>query len=285
MGKKSQPDPPDYKALAEQTAASDREAALATTKANRPNQTDVYGNKSVWDYDPETGRWSQTQTLSEQGQQSLNKQMGLQADLLDQASDQVGQGLPSANLEGVRSRAGLFNMDPSGNAQAIQDATYKLISPQREIARQGEIQRLKNQGLTEDSPAFQRAMERLDQGDTDAQLKSLLAGTQEYGNQFNRGLAQNQSNFSQFSTAEEFANQLRGSNLGDIARIISMQGATNPQFGQVMSATGSGGTDYLGAGKQTFQDMLANSNAQRASANNTTTGLFGLAAKALPFFL
>lgn len=284
MGKKSQPDPPDYKSLAEQTAASDREAALATTKANRPNQTDVYGNKSVWDYDPETGRWSQTQTLSEQGQQSLNKQMGLQADLLDQASDQVDQGLPSANLEGVRSRAGLFNMDPSGNAQAIQDATYKLISPQRELARQGEIQRLKNQGLTEDSPAFQRAMERLDQGDTDAQLKSLLAGTQEYGNQFNRGLAKNNSNFQQYSTAEEFANALRRSDLDSITQITDMQRATNPQFGQVMSATGSGGTDYLGAGKQTFQDIIAGKNASNAvRASNTSAGV-GIATAAAMFF-
>lgn len=284
MGKKSQPEPPDYKALAEQTAASDKEAALATTTANRPNQTDIYGNTSKWVRDPESGQWTQTQSLSPEGQQSLDQQRGVQSQLMGQAGD-IADGLPSANLEGVRSKAGLFNMDPSGNAQAIQDATYKLITPQREQARQGEIQRLKNQGLTEDSPAFQRAMERLDQGDTDAQLKSLLAGTTEYGQQFNRGLAQNTSNFSQYSTAEEFANQLRGADLNTIAQIMGMQGTTTPQFGQVMGATGAGGTDYLGAGKQTFQDLLANSNASRATAANTTTGLFGLAAKALPFFL
>lgn len=283
MGKKSQPDPPDYKALAELTAKSDREAALATTKANRPNQTDVYGNKSVWDYDPETGRWSQTQTLSEQGQQSLKKQIGLQTNLLDQAGG-IADKLPSADLEGIRSRAGLFNMDPSGNSQTIQDATYKLLLPQREMARQGEIQRLKNQGLTEDSPAFQRAMERLDQGDTDAQLKSLIAGTTEYGNQFSRGLARNNSNFQQYATAEEFANALRGSDIDTIAQIMGMQETTSPQFGHVTPATGSGGTDYLGAGKQTFQDIIAGKNASNAvRASNTSAGV-GIATAAAMFF-
>ena len=283
MGKKSAPESPDYKALAEQTAASDKEAALATTTANRPNQTDIYGNTSKWVRDPESGQWTQTQSLSAEGQRSLDQQRGVQSQLMDQAGG-IADGLPSANLEGIRSRAGLFNMDPSGNAQAIQDATYKLITPQREQARQGEIQRLKNQGLTEDSPAFQRAMERLDQGDTDAQLKSLIAGTTEYGNQFNRGLDANESNFQQYATAEEFANALRGSDLSTISQIIDMQDTTTPQFGQVVSATGSGGTDYLGAGKQTFQDAIAGKNASNAvRASNTSAGV-GIATAAAMFF-
>jgi len=283
MGKKSAPESPDYKALAEQTAASDKEAALATTTANRPNQTDIYGNTSKWVRDPESGQWTQTQSLSAEGQRSLDQQRGVQSQLMDQAGG-IADGLPSANLEGIRSRAGLFNMDPSGNAQAIQDATYKLLSPQREQARQGEIQRLKNQGLTEDSPAFQRAMERLDQGDTDAQLKSLIAGTTEYGNQFNRGLDANESNFQQYATAEEFANALRGSDLSTISQIIDMQDTTTPQFGQVVSATGSGGTDYLGAGKQTFQDAIAGKNASNAvRASNTSAGV-GIATAAAMFF-
>jgi len=283
MGKKSAPESPDYKALAEQTAASDKEAALATTTANRPNQTDIYGNTSKWVRDPESGQWTQTQSLSAEGQRSLDQQRGVQSQLMDQAGG-IADGLPSANLEGIRSRAGLFNMDPSGNAQGIQDATYKLLSPQREQARQGEIQRLKNQGLTEDSPAFQRAMERLDQGDTDAQLKSLIAGTTEYGNQFNRGLDANESNFQQYATAEEFANALRGSDLSTISQIIDMQDTTTPQFGQVVSATGSGGTDYLGAGKQTFQDAIAGKNASNAvRASNTSAGV-GIATAAAMFF-
>jgi hypothetical protein len=109
---------------------------------------------------------------------------------------QAGNVLDQSKLGNVP-QAGGFNMDPTGNSQAIQDATYKLLSPQRQEARNAEIQRLKNQGLTEDSPAFQRAIQRLDQGDTQAQLQSLLAGQSEYGNAFNRGMNQNQQNYSQ----------------------------------------------------------------------------------------
>lgn len=109
---------------------------------------------------------------------------------------QAGSVLDQSKL-GNTPQAGGFNMDPTGNSQAIQDATYKLLSPQRTEARNAEIQRLKNQGLTEDSPAFQRAIQRLDQGDTQAQLQALLAGQSEYGNAFNRGMGQNQQNYSQ----------------------------------------------------------------------------------------
>lgn len=98
---------------------------------------------------------------------------------------------------GATPQAGLFNMDPTGNSTAIQNATYNLMKPQRTEARNAEVQRLKNQGLTENSPAFQTAMRRLDEGDTQAQLGALLAGQTEYGNAFNRGMGQNDQNFTQ----------------------------------------------------------------------------------------
>jgi hypothetical protein len=41
-------------------------------------------------------------------------------------------------------------------------------APELQRRRDAEIQRLKNQGLTEDSMAFQRNMQRLDEGETDA---------------------------------------------------------------------------------------------------------------------
>lgn len=147
--------------------------------------------------------------------------------------------------------AGLFGLDPFGNSKEIQDATYSLLSPYRQREREGEIQRLKNQGLTEDSPAFQRAIERLDQGDTDAQLKSLLAGTTEYGNAFNRGLNKSQLNFGQGMSVAELSdsqraqmaqeqlaqagllNQIRGQQFGEQGAIANLADRQNDQqFGQ-----------------------------------------------------
>lgn len=321
MGKKSKPPPaPDYTALAEQTAKSQAAAAEATTAANRPNQVDVYGNTSTWTKDA-NGNWTQTQKLGAEGQALLDQQNAMRNQLAGQVTDALGKPLTTAGLpefsnydtsklqgvdaEGLKAKAGLFNMDPMGNAQAIQDATYKLLLPQREQARAAEVQRLKNMGLTEDSPAFQRAMETLGTGDTEAQLRALLAGQTEYGNQFNRALQQNQSNFGQSSDAEKFAMALRGQQWGEqgdqanlnaalrkagleeqnylrqqplnqFEQMLRMQSYGDPRFGNFMGATGTQGTDYLGAGQQTYNANLANYNASQASKGGLMSGLMGL---------
>jgi hypothetical protein len=235
------PNAPDYQALSQQDYASNKAATDAQTAANRPNQVDQYGNTLTWTQDPTTGQWSQQTSYGEQGQQLQNQQNALTNGLMGQAGAAMGSPLDMNGLQGYSnydpsklqgvntdlqsgtgamgmlrggygdlgsvSGAGQFNMDPVGNSKAIQDATYGLLGPQREMARNAEIQRLKNQGLTEDSPAFQRAVQRLDQGDTDAQLKSLLAGTTEYGNQFARASGQNQQNFGQNLQKGQFDSQ------------------------------------------------------------------------------
>lgn len=323
MGKKSKPPPaPDYTALAEKTAASEKAAAEATTLANRPNQTDVYGNTSTWTKDPTTGQWSQVQSLGAEGQKLLAEQNAMRDQLSGQVTDALSHGytteglpeytnydpskLQGVDAEGLRAKAGLFNMDPMGNAQAIQDATYKLLLPQREQQRAAEIQRLKNQGLTEDSPGFQRAMATLGQGDTDAQLKALLAGQQEYGNQFQRAMGQNAQNFGQMSDAEKFAMALRGQQWGEqgdqaklnmalreaglneqaflrqqplneFEQLLRMQSLGDPRFGSFMGATGGGGVDYLGAGSKQADAEMARYNAKQAGKSGLTSGLFGLA--------
>jgi hypothetical protein len=90
------------------------------------------------------------------------------------------------------------NMDAGfGAVKEVQDAMTSLNAPGRQQARESEIQRLKSQGITEDSPAWTRAMQRLETGDMEAQNRALLAATGEYGNIFQRGLAQNEQGFGQ----------------------------------------------------------------------------------------
>jgi hypothetical protein len=152
---------------------------------------------------------------------------------------QAGQAFDPSRL-GAAPQAGTFGMDPTGNSKAIQDATYALLSPQRQQQRDGEIQRLKNQGLTEDSPAFQRAMQRVDQGDTQAQMQALLAGQTEYGNAFSRGMGQNQQNFNQGlnlrgqlanEQAQTYGQQSTNANLANTIR-AQMAGEQQQQYGQ-----------------------------------------------------
>ena len=84
MGK-SAPRAPDYRAAAEETAASNREALNMQTYANRINQYNPWGSltydaESV--IDPATGQevtqWTQNQQLSPEVQQALDKQMRIQ---------------------------------------------------------------------------------------------------------------------------------------------------------------------------------------------------------------
>lgn len=295
MGKKSKPPPPpDYTALAKQTAEDQNKQLALQTAANRPNQVNPYGTVN-WNKGPD-GQWTQTETLNAAEQSQLDANRQIQAGLTSTAGGLLGQaqnslsnplstaGLPAwqqydqsklAQVPGMSGNYGdmgqlsgnygdMGSFDPSklsaqgqydpsklgalgqnnfsaaGNSKEIQDATYNLLAPQRAQARNSEVQRLKNQGLTEDSPAFQRAIARLDTGDTDAQLKSLLAGTQEYGNVFNRSM--DSANLSDRQRAQQFgeqgamaslANQNRGQQTNEQLAQANLQNQSNQQrFGQ-----------------------------------------------------
>ena len=283
------PGAPDYSALASQTAASNAAATAAQTTNNRPNQADPFGNTSNWTQDPVTGQWSQKIALSTGNQAFTNSKDAVRNTLLGQVSDANQMSLDFAGSQTVgdpnQLGGGGFNMDPTGNSTAIQDATYKLLQPQRMQQREAEIQRLKNQGLTEGSEAFQRGMTRLDQGDTDAQLKSLLAGQAEYGNTFNRAAGQNVHNFGQKTQQLSLAQALRQSqnaeqvtkrnaSLATLQQLMQQQ--TTPQFGQFVGAGNPGGTDYLGAGQNSYNANLGGYNATEASRAGNISGFAGL---------
>jgi len=249
--------PPDYTALAKLQAQLNQEAADKALAANRPDQVDAAGNTLTWTQDPVTGKWTQTQKLSSGNQALLDTSQQAQLD----------------SLRGVANR-GDFNfqggstMDPVGNSKEIQDAWMNLLKPQREMALNSEIQRLKNQGLTEDSPAFQRAMLRQNQADTDAQNKALIAGTSEYGNQFTRSLQGRQQAFGEYQTDYNAPMQQYQGLMG----IAQPQG----QFGSFTNAQNTGGAPVYNAGQDQYTANVTNANVKNAQNNNLTQGLFGL---------
>ena len=211
--------------------------------------------------------WTQTTTLDPAEQAQLDKQRQLTSQQSDLAGGLLGKaagslGTPLSSADWTKrtgfDQSQLPNVDPNsvtngvgplassvnrgqqnnmgagfGSVQTVTDAMMSRLQPQRDQARQGEIQRLKNQGLSENSAAFQRAVTRLDQGDTDAQMQGLLAGTQEYGNEFNRGLAQNAQNFGFGATDANLQNSAAGQQFGQNASIQSMLSALRGQkFGE-----------------------------------------------------
>lgn len=303
MGKKSKPPPPpDYTKLAEQTAASQKAAVEAQTQANRPNQTDVYGNTSTWTKDA-NGNWTQVQKLSDTNQSMLDYQNQAMRAAMERANASLSNpidmsGLPEYTTYDFSklSEVPKFDMNPYGNSKEIQDATYALSAPYREQARAAEIQRLKNQGLTEDSPAFQRAIQRLDTGDTDAQLKSLLAGTQEYGNIYNRAL--NANKLAMALREQQFGEQganarmnaavrsailgeredMRDQPLEDLAHLTAMKNFYTPAYGSFTNQSAPGGAvDYTKAGESDYKAQLDYFNAKKAASNSKTQGLFTIA--------
>jgi hypothetical protein len=310
MGKSSEPaapPPPDYQKQADLDLRNQQKMLEAQTVANRTNSVGPQGT-NTWSKDPVTGAWTNTVDAGDAGKNYQAQQAGLLgmtnagSAALPGAISSALRGLNTSGLpdwqtigaptqqvdaNGLASQAGQFNMDPTGNSKAIQDATYALLSPQRQMARDGEIQRLKNQGLTEDSPAFQRAMLTLGQGDTDAQLKSLLAGQQEYGNSFNRGLSSNNQNYNQNLQAQNLAMGLRGQQFDQNAATVNQSNAlrnsqlneqsllNNYDLNQVkglmgLTTGGGGGTGLPQIGNgNTPQQGVADASGGMAALNNT----------------
>lgn len=228
MGKKSSPPPPpDYAALAQQQGQINKEVAAEQTLANRPDQYTPWGS-STWDKNTD-GTWTQRVNLSPEEQAALDRErqfnaqrQGMAGDLLDKAGDSLStpldltnlpqlrgyqmdglpelQGLDLSSLGGNEALPELQGMELSewnnldsgfGAVESVRDAMMGRLGQSRQQARESEINRLKSQGLPEDSVAFQKAMERIDQGDTDAEQQALLGAMGAYNDIFNRGLAEN----------------------------------------------------------------------------------------------
>lgn len=273
----AQADTPDFMKLALLQGQLNQDYANQITAANRPNQINAAGDTSQWVQDPKTGQWTQRTQFGGVNQERFDNENLVRNGLLGQAANSqlTSAGLPQ--LKGI-------GMSATGNSADIQNAWMNLLKPERDLARQGEIQRLKNQGLSEDSPAFQRALLRLDQADTDAQNKALIYGTQEYGNQYQRALQ-----------GANLTGQQRGQLFGErqatsampFTQLAALSGSSLgsvPQFGSFVGAGGVGPANVYGAGQDQYAADVANANATNANRNNLTQGLFGLANTAAKSF-
>lgn len=263
MGKKSSPPPPpDYTQLALQQAALSKESTDDQTVANRPNQYTPYG-QTEW-FQGDDGSWIQSVALNPEDQALLDNSRILQGGQQEVAYDLMGnvgntlrtplslEGLPEiegfdqsqlinfANPNDITQGAGaagsidLSQLPELGDAgfgavQEVTDAMMGRLAPARSQARESEVARLKNQGLSESSEAFRRAMTRLDQGDTDAQQQALLKGMDAYGDIYNRQLAGRQQGLTEQGTVAQLSNQNRANQIDTNARTQAMIAALRGQ--------------------------------------------------------
>ena len=269
MGGKSQPaappPPPDYAAAAKQTAAGDLQAAQYAQIANMVNQTTPYGSVT---YTPtqfgtsskETGslpiyQWTQNVTLSPEQQKMYEQNQAINQTLGDVAQQGVGYVQEALNkpLEapgqlamGVSPTAQNMTrqvdipelqkriQDPNLLLQDTTNALYKAntqyLDPQFSQQQADLENKLANQGITQGSEAYNRAMlnfgNQRQQAYESARNQAIAGGQQAAQGMFGMNLQGGQ-----------FANQAAGQQFGMGQQNAALNNAMQNQlFGQNLSA-------------------------------------------------
>lgn len=203
---------------------------------------------------------------------------------------------PSGSLPDRAALTGSLSALPDsgfGAVQQVQDAMMSRLQPNLTQARDAEIQRLKSQGITEGTPAWESAMRSLNNQANDANQQALLAATNAYGDIFNRGLAGRQQQYSELADTynrslagrqqaigeqqNAFANSLAGrqqlANEQQNAFANSLAGRQ-----QLASEQQNAFANSLAGRQQMYREQqgaFANSLAGRQQLFNEQQGLFG----------
>ena len=246
MGGKSQP---DMNQAAISQGEANREVVRDQTFANRPNQYTPWGSTEWNAYetvDPATGEattgWGQTQGLTPELQDILNKQIAIQggrSDVAGTLTGRMGQEFGSPmNWDGLSPMGGVPTNqytipegdleDPYQTRQRAEDAMYSQaqsrIVPQQDSQRQALEVKMRNQGLRPGDAAWQSQVEAQGRNFNDQNNQALWSsvgeGRSESGqmfgqnlqanqNRFNQALGANNQNFNQAMSSSNYANQIR----------------------------------------------------------------------------
>ena len=265
------PKAPDYAALAEQQAASSKANVNAQTVANRPNQ--VSGQGSVnWSQDPTTGQWTQTTALDKDLLAGQDAQQRTQTGIA-----QGAEGLYKGALAGIQNPLDTSGMpawgDPSHQSvKDVQDATYQLMAPELLRQRKAAENQLITQGVGRGAnEAWTQGQRVLGSNENDAILKSILAGTTEAGNVFNR---QNKAH-------ENVYNQAVADRTRPMAELGGLMGLganqfDNPNMPDFAQAGLPDTTQYMDAGQQQYNAAMAKANAKNKGKSSGFGGLMQL---------
>lgn len=266
-GGSSMPKAPDYTKAAEQTAASNLQAAQTAAAANRVNQYTPYGNLTYSSAGKDANGnpiWNQTLTLSDAQQQLLN------------ANNQAALGLTGLYGNQISAaQSALANpIDPNSlpaqqinPGQTAQDAIMARLQPQFDRDQSKLQTQLANQGLQPGSAAYNNAMTLYGQQKNDAYTQAALQGIN-VGQQARQQALQEQET-------------LRQDPLNTLNALRSGSQVTNPTFNSVPQQATTSGTNYLGAADAAYQAALNGYSNQTASNNALMGGLFNLGGAAI----
>lgn len=249
-----------------------------------PNKDDFYTNQMV-------DNWTQRTTLRPELEQALDTQMGAVPGMMQNAVDRLSIPFSLDGLSQVQGLdfSGLGDMPDSGfgAVQDIQDAMMGRLNPSLEQGRDREVQRLKAQGITEGTPAWQAAMQSLNQRDVDANQQALLGAMGASSTLFNQGLATRQQGVNELlqsrgASIDDRQRELqelllqRSQPLTELSQLLSNGQIGSPGFEGYTQATPWQAPDVMGASQSAMQAAMGKHNADTASSSAETAGLLGL---------
>lgn len=268
MGGKSQ----DFGQVAAAQGAENRQVINDQLFANRPNQYTPWGYTN-WQQeqvrDPATGemttQWTQTQGLTPELQDILNKQIAIQGGRTDIAGGLTGRigsefltpmdwrGLnpmgqvPTAQFTLPENDIG----DAYENRQRAEDAVYNQamsrLQPRMESDRQSLELKMRNQGLRPGDAAWDAQMQSMEQKHTDAMNQATWSSVGEgrneaqsqwaqmmgqQQNRFNQALGANAQNWQQALAGSQYANQIRQQ---QITEALTKRGASLNEINALLS--------------------------------------------------
>ena len=244
MGGKSQP---NMAGAAAAQGEANREVVRDQTFANRPDQYTPWG-ATTWNpyqtVDPATGEattaWEQTQSLTPELQEILNKQIAIQNGRSDVAGALTGrmgtefgtpmrwEGLnPMGEIptnqftipEEIQRNLDLTGLqetnDPYQTRQAAEDAVYNQAQSRLQPAQAGQKQalelKMRNQGLSPEDAAWKSQMAGLEQTHTDQTNQALWsanqAGRDEAGQMFGQQMDRRNQQVGERGAVADFFNQ------------------------------------------------------------------------------
>jgi hypothetical protein len=292
-------DSPDYAGAAVAQGEANEGVIRDQTYANRPTQYTPWGATS-WDpyayTDPSSGEnvthWNQTQMLSPELQDILNKQIGVQGgrtDIAGMLTGRLGQefgtpmdysgmtpmgqvpnsqfSVPEQTQRSLNygSAPGVGN--PYQTRQAAEDAVYNQaasrIDPKFEGQRKQLETKMRNQGIAPEDAAWKSQMEGLGQQENDARNQAMWsasgAGRDEAGQMYGQQMGLRNMATGEQDRMGQFANQANNQAFNQA------YGSNQANFGQAMQ-----GSQYA---NQIRQQQMTEAMQQRGFSLNEINGL------------
>lgn len=250
MGGGDAPAAPDYTGAANATAASNLKAAQAATAANRVNQYTPYGNLQYSQSGTDAQGnplWSATQSVAPGLQPAVDASQA-------NVSSQYAKAFTGGNLPS-------YGINPG---ETYSDAIMRRLAPTQAHQSEMSDQALANQGVMPGSQAYNNAKRLLAQSQND-QLTSAIVGG------MNTGLQANQQQYAQNLTTYN----------NPLANALGIKTLATPNYINPAQQQTTAGADILGATNASYQNQLANYNAEQARNSQMLSGLMSLGGMAL----